>query len=92
MEKFLQNPIADRPILSVRHTGHMGVWLISVQQSAKDVGVTQTGRDQFVSISSRNATFHIEIKTDLWYTFLVLRAPKYKTCCARSAIVGYNLF
>ena len=31
---------ADKPIFNVRHTSHMGVWLISVQQSAKDVSVT----------------------------------------------------
>jgi hypothetical protein len=31
-------------------------------------------------------------KTDSWYEFLVLRALKYNTCCARSAIVGLQSF
>jgi len=32
------------------------------------------------------------VKTDFWYKFLVLRAPKSNTCCARSSFVEYNLF
>jgi hypothetical protein len=36
--------------------------------------------------------FQIEIETDLRDKLLVLRAPKYDTCLARSAIVGYKLF
>ena len=34
----------------------------------------------------------IPVKNDFWYEFLVLRAPKSNTCCARSSIVECNLF
>jgi len=69
----------------------MGVWLISVQQSAKDVGMTPNWSGPVCFGFKPKWRFQIEIKTNLWYEFLVVRAPKYNTCCARSAIVGYNL-
>ena len=83
VENFGWKPFVDKPIFSVRHTGHMGVWLISVQQSAKDVGMTQNWSWPVCFDLKPKWRFRIEIKTDLWYEFLVLTAPKYNTCCAR---------
>jgi hypothetical protein len=55
-------------------------------------GLVKQSRFRFETETTVSDRDRNSFKIDFWYEFLVLRALKYKTCCARSAIVGLPSF